>query len=421
MRLSHIGWNLVGLSMPLLVAVATVPSLIERLGNERFGLLALAWGLVGYAGALDLGIGRAVTQLVSRMRGEGTLVRVPHILATAGRITLVSGVLGGALITALALIVGSAWIRVEHTSAQEVQLAMLLMALALPAQAMSATYRGLNEAYENFKGISVVRATLGIINFGGPYLVSLYTTNIAGLVGTIVASRLVALYVYRRLAVASVGSAEAGQGRYSRPVARQLFSFGGWVTVSSVISPILVQADRFVIGALISASAVAVYVVPYEVVVQSLILVGAITSATFPALTRRVHDRPDTWRGYFNRWLGRVAVMMAVVCLLLAAVLRPALEIWLGGGLNQLSVSVGQILCIGVFANSLGAMFYALLHAHGRADMTAKLHLIELPLFLVTLVTCVTTFGVEGAAWAWTARMILDAFALFILSRGQHA
>ena len=50
MRFAHIGWNLAGLSLPLVVAAATVPRLISILGQERFGLLALAWGLVGYGG-----------------------------------------------------------------------------------------------------------------------------------------------------------------------------------------------------------------------------------------------------------------------------------------------------------------------------------------------------------------------------------
>jgi O-antigen/teichoic acid export membrane protein len=70
MRVSHVGWNLAGLSLPLLVAALTVPHLVEVLGKEKFGLLALAWGLIGYAGVLDLGIGRAVTQLVSRLRAS---------------------------------------------------------------------------------------------------------------------------------------------------------------------------------------------------------------------------------------------------------------------------------------------------------------------------------------------------------------
>lgn len=417
MRLSHIGWNLAGLSLPLLVAAATVPGLIERLGNERFGLLALAWGLIGYAGALDLGIGRALTQMVSRLRGEGDLSRVPAVLATASRVTLISGIVGGCLIALLAAFVDKGWITVDETTFDEISLAMLLMALALPAQAISATYRGLSEAYQNFKGINVVRIALGVITFGGPYLVSSLTHNLAALVATLVASRLAALVAYRALAQQCVTDSGPCVATYCPALARSLFSFGSWVTVSSVASPILVQADRFVIGAIISASAVTGYVLPYELVVQSLIVVGAISSAAFPTLTKLISESPQDYPAYFRRWLTRVVALMLATSLALAALLPYILEIWIKDNLDPISITVGQILCIGVFANSIGTMFYALLHARGRADLTAKLHLAELPVFLIALFVLTDAYGVVGAAWAWVGRMTIDAAMLGILSR----
>lgn len=423
MRLSHIGWNLAGLSIPLLVAVVTVPVLLRTLGTERFGLLALAWGLLGYAGALDLGIGRALTQMVSRLRGESNLSEIPDVLATAARITLVAGLVGGLLI-ALATFCGAAeWITVATTPRTEIINAMLLLAVALPAQAMSATYRGLNEAFANFKGINVLRVCLGVINFGGPYVVANFTTELPWLVTTLVGSRLIALTTFRWLAISCLSKqviVKAGAA-YSDSIAKSLFSFGGWITVSSVLSPMLVQADRFLIGSVLSAAAVTTYVLPYEVVVQSLIMVGAISSVIFPALSKLMHEQPDGWQHYFRRWLLIVSTMMFLVCSVIALVLPMVLQLWIKDNLQPESIVVGKILCIGVFANSIGSMFYALLHAKGRADLTAKLHLIELPLFLGALYFLLQRYGIEGAAWAWAGRMSFDTIALVWCARVASA
>lgn len=421
MRLSHVGWNLGGLSLPLLVAAVTVPQLIERLGNERFGFLALAWGLIGYAGALDLGIGRALTQMVARLRGEGDVSTVPGVLSTASRITLVTGAIGGGLIALFALLGDTTWVTAQDTPDNEIRLAMLLMAVALPAQAMSATYRGLNEAFQNFRGINLLRIGLGAITFGGPYLVSLFTQNLAALVATLVVSRIAALTIYRHLAHSCLAPVGAVGGGYSKAIAIDLFSFGGWVTVSSVVSPFLVQADRFVIGAVISAAAVTAYVLPYEVVVQSLILVGAISSVAFPTLTVMLNAHPRRWRAYFTRWIGVVTLLMLAVCTLLALSLPFVLPLWIGESLNPLSVTIGQILCIGVFFNSLGSMFYSLIHAQGRADITAKLHLLELPIFLTALLYFIDSHGLIGAAWVWVGRMVLDTTLLAFVSRNRDA
>lgn len=417
MRLSHIGWNLGGLSLPLLVAAVTVPQLIDRLGNERFGLLALAWGLIGYAGALDLGIGRALTQMVAKLRGEGDLTTVPGILTTAGRITLVSGAIGGSLIALFALVGGTTWVTTQDTPDNEIRLAMMLMAVALPAQAMSATYRGLNEAYQNFRGINLLRIGLGAITFGGPYLVSLVTQNLAALVATLVVSRIAALAIYRHLANACLAGLGAAGAGYSKAIAKDLFRFGGWVTVSSVASPFLVQADRFVIGAVVSAAAVTVYVLPYEVVVQSLILVGAISSVAFPTLTTMMSTEASLWRPYFFRWLLRVVAVMLFVTSLLAISLPKLLSLWIGEALNPASITIGQVLCIGILFNAAATMYYALIHAKGATHITAKFHLLELPPFIFSLFSLVTAYGPLGAAWAWTGRAAID---LFLLAAYSH-
>ena len=130
MKLSHISWNIVGLVLPLVVAAIAVPELIDRIGQERFGLLALAWGLVSYAGALDLGIGRALTQMVSRLQGTQQTEQIPDALATASKITLLAGFLGCVAIVFFTLIVGTSWLKTTHIPAEEVRNAMLLLAIA---------------------------------------------------------------------------------------------------------------------------------------------------------------------------------------------------------------------------------------------------------------------------------------------------
>ena len=132
MRISHIGWNIAGLSLPLLVAAATVPELLNKIGSERFGFLALAWGLIGYAGALDLGMGRSLTLLVARLRGGGDLGMVPSVLVTASRISFLGGTIGGGAITLAAFSGAGEWIETQSIQPSEIRNAILLLAIALP-------------------------------------------------------------------------------------------------------------------------------------------------------------------------------------------------------------------------------------------------------------------------------------------------
>ena len=65
-------WNLLSLVAPMLVALGAIPALIRTLGADRFGILTLAWMLIGYCSLFDLGLGRALTKLVSEGSRRGS-------------------------------------------------------------------------------------------------------------------------------------------------------------------------------------------------------------------------------------------------------------------------------------------------------------------------------------------------------------
>lgn len=419
--LGKILWNVFGIATPLLIAAIVVPRLLASIGAERFGFLALAWGLIGYATAMDLGIGRATTQQIARMRNGVDAHQIPSLFATARRLTTVTSSIGMSLIVIAAMAGVYRYIRTEAVPAAEIQYSMLLLALALPMQAVSATYRGVNEAYLNFRSISILRILLGAANFGGPYLVALWTQELHWLVATLVVSRALALVLYRKFAhdcLTEDGHAEPGQ--YERKHAKRLFQFGGWYTISSIVSPMLVQADRFFVGALISAAAVTVYVLPYEVTVQTLVFVSAVSTVSFPLISNLLTSSPADALRVFHSWLLRVSCLMLVVLGTLAYVMPDLLRLWIGASVAPESILVGRILCVGVFFNSVGVMYFAWLHAQGKTLHTAVLHMIELPFFIGALYLLINRYGVSGAAVAWTLRVTVDALALVAISRSAN-
>jgi O-antigen/teichoic acid export membrane protein len=81
------------------------------------------------------------------------------------------------------------------------------------------------------------------------------------------------------------------------------------------------------------------------------------------------------------------------------------------------STAVLRWLAYGVLLNSLAQIPFAYLQAAGRADLTARLHLIEAPLYVLGLWWAIRIGGVEGAAIAWTLRVAVDALVLFALTR----
>lgn len=414
MKLADIGWSAAGLLTPLTVALLAVPLLLARLGAERFGLLSLAWAVTAMSGMFDLGLGRAATRLVADQLGRGDHLAPRGTVAAAVRLAALAGA-GGAVLLALGTLLGlERLVRVSTVDPAEIRQALWFLALTIPLQTLITTYRGVCEACQRFRGISLLRMVLGVANFAAPLLVAQFSTHLAVLGAALLTVRLLACLGFRHLALAAL---PAGLGRpITARERRQLLHSGGWVTLSAVVSPFLVRADRFLVGAIVSAAAVATYTVPFDIITQLLIGVTAVSTVAFPSITRLLGQDSAEARRLFRRWLRRVVVGMALMCVTVALLLPAAFPLWLGTALPADAIAVGRWLCMGVWINAIGSMFFAWLHAQGRFKATALLHAVELPLYVCLLWVLLGRFGVVGAAMAWTARVAMDTAGLMWLA-----
>jgi O-antigen/teichoic acid export membrane protein len=64
-------------------------------------------------------------------------------------------------------------------------------------------------------------------------------------------------------------------------------------------------------------------------------------------------------------------------------------------------------------------MCISLLHAYGRTDLTAKLNLIEAPIFYILIYVMIYNYGVVGAAISWVVRIVIDSVILYFIAVNQ--
>jgi len=96
---TNVGLNFVAQVFLALLTIVTAPYIVNRLGAELFGMVALVQTVAGFAGLLNLGIGRALTKYLSELYWKGDLDRINDFFQTAWAVCILSG-LGGALLLA---------------------------------------------------------------------------------------------------------------------------------------------------------------------------------------------------------------------------------------------------------------------------------------------------------------------------------
>jgi O-antigen/teichoic acid export membrane protein len=408
-------WNLVGETVPLFAALVAIPLLIKGIGVARFGILALASTMVGYMGLFDFGLGRAASKLIAEALGAGRRALVSGLFWTSLYLMAAFGACGALLLALFTAPLVTSALPVPTALRTESAGAFYLLALSLPFVISAASLRGTLAAFQRFDLINAVRIPQGIFTVVGPVLVLPFSRSLIYLVAAMVLVRSAGWLAMLTLCVKVLPKPGAGT-RLDLQLVKPLLSFGGWVTVSGVVSPLMVELDRFLIAAMLSVGAVAYYAVPYQVITKLLIVPQAVVGVLFPAFSAAfAYDRTRA-KFLFDRGVKYIFLALFAPVMLAVTFAPEALRFWLGSSFSEHSSGVLRWLAIGVLTNSLAHVPFALVQAAHRPDLTAKLHVAELPFYLAFLWLALRLWGLDGAAAAWTARVSVDALVLFVMA-----
>jgi O-antigen/teichoic acid export membrane protein len=408
--------NLVGQGVPLVTAIFVIPALVKGLGIDRFGVLNLAWMVIGYFSLFDLGIARALTKFVAEKLGGRQEEAIPALVWTSLSLMLLLGVVGTVVLGLLSPWLVHRALNIPMALQAETLYSFYVLALSVPVVVATAGIRGVFEATQRFGFINAVRMASGMFTFLAPLFVLLFSKSLLPIVVVLAAGRLLVLLLYLGVCLRVVPGLRGRVAVQWASVA-PLLRFGGWLTVSNIVSPVMVYLDRFLVAGLVSIAAVAYYVTPYSVVTNLLVIPTAIVGVLFPAFATSFAQDPGRARRLFDQGVKYVFLAIFPLALLIVALARQGLDLWLGPEFAAHSTRVLQWLMVGVLVNCLAQIPSALVQSAGRPDLTAKLHLIELPFYLVGVWWVTLAFGIEGTAVVWSLRVTVDALVLFGMAR----
>lgn len=415
-------WNMLGMGAPLLVAAVAIPYIVKHAGVEAFGVLTMVWALIGYFSLFDFGLGRALTQKIAVEISLGEYENIPDIAKSGLIFTAIAGAIGALILIFLSHSLAYQWLKISAGLQHEAFLALIVSGFGIPLTTLATGQRGILEAYEDFKNVNIARMLLGTANFGLPAAsVYFFSSSLVWMVVSLVCARLANVLAFSSLVNARLKRGWWIRGAWSTEKFKNLLSFGAWITVSNVISPLMVTADRFIISGIVGAAMVAYYSVPAEMMQRVLIVPAAIATALFPRFTALHKVAPNEGEKIYKKSMLFLCAVMSAVCLVIVVLSREGLSLWLGKAFSDRAWVVVDILAIGIFFNGMAQLPFARVQAAGRVDVTAKFHVLELCLYVPVLVLLAEKYGLNGAAVAWSLRAAMDflmlAYMSFLLGR----
>jgi O-antigen/teichoic acid export membrane protein len=404
--------NIAGFGFPAVLALIAIPVLVRGYGDSRFGVLSIAWAVIGYFGLFDLGLSRALTQRLAESIGRGAHHEVGPVSRTALFLMTPIGLAGGVLLAALAPMIVERVLNVPKELQAESVTAFRIFAIAVPFTVFTAGLRGILEAGQRFGAINLLRVPLGLLTFGGPLIALYYSPSLVAAAWVLSVGRIVIAGLHWFAVVRAVPAVAVRTSAHDRIPAIPLLKYGGWMTVSNVISPLMNTMDRFGLGALLPVAAVAYYATSFELVTKVWLLTAAVLPVLFPAMTAALHENRAAAVRLFDRGALILLAVIAPVLLVMVLFALPGISWWVNPEFGAAAAPSLQWLAAAMAMNIVAQVALTLVQAAGRPDLSAKFHLAELPVYALLLWFLVGKFGALGAALAWGIRVVADAVLL---------
>lgn len=394
----------------LAVLVAIAPFLIRTLGVEAFGLLSLFWALIGYMSFLDLGISLATINYLSINLAKGDEKKACEAVWTSLVSHSAIGLIGSIVFTFLVPTLIRIF-KVTDPLKGDASFTFYLVAVGFIAVLFQGSLSSIPSSLQRFDIINLITGLAGALQwiFALGLAVSGFGLKAIVLSSVIIrgASSLVFLGFAFKLLPALKKKIAFGFRTFVK-----LIRFGGWITITQILEPVFIYLDRILIGAIISLEYVAFYTIPHEAITKLWFIPASICNTLFPALSEQqaLKDERTARRLYLQsvKFLLLIIIPIAVFFVIFS---KNILTIWIGADFAEKSSTAFLILAVALPANALANIPNVSIQALGRPDISAKIHLVELPLYVGLCYLLISQFGISGAALAWGIRSTGDAVA----------
>ena len=385
--LRNSAFHFVGGLLPAVALFVTIPILLHRMGPDAYGALVLITSIVGYFGIMDINATAGTVKYVAEHQARGEHDEVDRVVSFGLLIYLGIGLAGAA-----ALFLGAAWLvdtafKIPLTWRDDAFGALQVSALAFFFGQLQLFLQSMPQALGRFDlsgqfdalfGTLVPLATIAVVLGGG------------GLTAIVIARLLLsichctALLVTVRRLLPSLRLR-----RPDRSTSRKVASFSAFSYLQRLASVTYLNADKLLIGAQLSLSALATYVVPYTLVSRVFALVHRLMQAIFP-LSSALHARGDaiTLKATFIYVSRYIAFLNVALCLILAIFSREILTYWLHKDADPAAVFIVIVVAYTLMVESFSNVPTLVNDGLGKPHVTGIAAILRV------------SAGVLAAAWA---------------------
>lgn len=400
--------NYVILGLNALTGLLYTPFMLRCLGQSEYGVYALAGSVIAYLTLLDFGFGNAVVRYTAKYRAQGDEEGQSRLFGMFTVVYSILGVLALAAGMVLYAFTGEMFgSTLTEPELHQTRVILLLMVANVALSFPLSIFGSIIYAYEDFvfqKVVSIIRIVLctGVL-----VVVLLLGYKALGLVVVQTVFSFAFLFInlwycFKKLHIRLIF------GRINWPLMREIGVYTFWIFLNMIMDKVYWNTGQFVLGATISAVAVAVYGLGIMLSQIYTSYSVAISGVFLPRVTAMVtkHADPREVSDLFIR-TGRLQyLIMGLLTMGFIVFGLPFIRLWAG---NEYAATypIALLLLLASFTPLIQNMGITILQARNQMKFRSILYVCIAAVSLVFQILLSHKWGGLGCAIATAGALIL--------------
>lgn len=399
--------------MPSLIALVAIPMCVRAYGEEQFGLLSLGWTFIVAFAYLDLGLGVSTTKYTAEVLRQNEVQMVPKIIWSSLGVQFIAGILFASIVVTAAPLVAERIIAAPRVLEDEAIAVVRYTGLSIPFITMSAALRSVLEASNRFNITNAIKIPSSSLLFLFPGLGALTGLSVSSVVLLLAISRVgtaVTLFFFTAKLYPDI----LRNISFEFSQARTLLKFGGWVSISTLLNPVIHHGEKLLIPSLLTVGALSYYSPPLDVVARIGVIPFSMAIALLPKFSYLGIEEMQGHREHMlTKPIKYLLLIMTPIAAFLIFFAHEIISVWLGSAFIDTSGDLLALFALAYFFNAFAYVAFSAIQGLGFPELKAFLDLVLAPVFLVGCWFALSGFGLAGVAMIKAIVLALDAICLF--------
>ncbi|MEW6075717.1 MAG: flippase [Candidatus Omnitrophota bacterium] len=407
----NIVWNFSGQAWMLVLGFFATPYIVRHLSVSLFGVYTLIGVIVGYFSFLQLGLGTAAIKYISEYLALKEEENIRKTFWTCMVTYCIVGLIGTSLIFFFSDTLIEKFFKIPAELQAVSLIALKIGSLGFLIVTLQSVIIGVIQAMERFDIVNRITVIFGSAQIIMTLALLVCGYSLKAIITSNIAIQLICTFVAWRIVIRTMSFLSSPC--WDTPTFTKLLKFGGFVTVSVILSPVLMNIEKLFLTALRPVASLTYYAVPFLLIDKFSVVRWSFTSVLFPVFSHfHRSDKDHISEELHYRSTLYLAFIFSFLAVFFIAYGRPFLAMWLGEDFAERSSGILAILSIAGFVSAVASPSMSALQGRERPQVPALFHTIETLLYIPSSYVLIRAYGATGAAYAWAGRALLDALLL---------